>query len=69
MGTAPFTYNVLRSTVWGGPYTTIATGITVLTYTDTAVVKGTKYYYVTSATNCAGTSANSAQAYTLRRSK
>jgi len=61
-GTAPITYNVLRSTVSGGSYTSIASGITTLTYTNTGLTKGTTYYYVISATNCKGTSANSAQA-------
>ena len=62
MGTTPFTYNVLRSTVSGGSYTAIATGLTTLTYADTAVVHGTKYYYVVTASNCIGTGANCAQA-------
>jgi hypothetical protein len=62
-GSAPITYNVLRSTVSGGSYSSIATGITSLTYTDSGLTRGKTYYYVFSAANCAGTSANSAQAY------
>jgi cellulose 1,4-beta-cellobiosidase len=54
---------VLRSTVSGGSYSSIATGITSLTYTDSGLTKGKTYYYVFSAANCAGTSVNSSQAY------
>jgi len=43
-------YNVYRGTTSGGPYTEIATGVTN-TYTDTAVVVGTTYYYVMTADN------------------
>ncbi|RAV22235.1 Kelch repeat-containing protein [Paenibacillus contaminans] len=55
-------YNVKRSTTAGGPYTTIATGVTGTTYTDTAVTNGTTYYYVITAVNAGGESANSNEA-------
>jgi fibronectin type 3 domain-containing protein len=53
-------YNVKRSGTSGGPYTQIAAP-TSTSYTDTALTNGTTYYYVVSATNSTGESANSAQ--------
>jgi fibronectin type 3 domain-containing protein len=56
-------YIVKRSTASGGPYATIANGVgtTFLTYADTGLMPNTTYYYVVSATNNIGASADSAQ--------
>jgi hypothetical protein len=61
VGTAT-SYNVKRSTTSGGPYGTIASGVTSTTYVDTSVTGGTTYHYVVSAVNPQGESANSSQA-------
>jgi fibronectin type 3 domain-containing protein len=52
-------YDVMRSTSSGGPYT-IAAVAAGTNYTDTAVTIGTTYYYVISAVNLDGESGNSA---------
>ncbi|WAC15004.1 cellulose binding domain-containing protein [Dyadobacter pollutisoli] len=52
-------YSVKRATVSGGPYVTVATGLTAVNYTDTGLSNGTTYYYVVVATNFAGESPNS----------
>src|SRR5678816_201221 len=47
-------YNVKRAGVSGGPYTTIASGVTVASYTDSGLNNGTSYFYVVSAVNANG---------------
>ncbi len=53
-------YNVKRSITSGGPYGNIA-NVTTTNYTDTTVFNGNTYYYVVSALNAGGESANSAE--------
>jgi len=55
-------YILKRATVSGGPYTTVATGLTDVNYTDTGLTNGTAYYYVVTATNFGGESPNSSEA-------
>ena len=52
-------YNVKRSLIRGGPYTTIASNVANAYYTDSAVSNGATYYYVASAVNVSGESGNS----------
>jgi hypothetical protein len=55
-------YTVKRSTTSGGPYTTVAAGVTATSYMDTTgLTNGTTYYYVVSAVSAAGESGNSNQ--------
>ena len=54
------TYNVLRATTSGGPYTLIAGNVGGVGYADNGVINFTTYYYVITA-NGNGTSGNSAQ--------
>ena len=57
-------YNVRRATVSGGPYVTIASPRTA-SYLDTDVINHLTYYYVVSAVNASGESANSAEANSM----
>jgi len=54
-------YNLQRSTTNGGPYALVTT-LATTNYTDTAVLNGTNYFYVISATNSSGGSGISQQA-------
>ncbi|HEY0455921.1 MAG TPA: hypothetical protein VGE41_06070, partial [Verrucomicrobiae bacterium] len=54
-------YNIKRSTTAGGPYTTVGTSSTP-NFNDTGLVNTTTYYYVVSASNVGGESANSSEA-------
>jgi hypothetical protein len=54
-------YNVKRSTVSGGPYTVLKTGLTTTNHTDNTAVNGTIYYYVVSAIRSGTETCNSPQ--------
>jgi len=54
-------YNVKQAAVSGGPYTTIGTTAGT-SFTSTGLTNGTPYYFVVSAVNSSGESANSSQA-------
>ncbi|MDP5275783.1 glycoside hydrolase family 6 protein [Chengkuizengella axinellae] len=62
-------YSVKRSTSAGGVYTTVATGLTSTSYTDTDVINGTTYYYVVSAENEAGEGSDSAEVSAIPQSE
>jgi hypothetical protein len=55
-------YTIERSTIANGPYAIVATNLTSPTYVDINLAAGTTYYYVVSAGNAYGASANSEQA-------
>jgi fibronectin type 3 domain-containing protein len=59
--TAATSYHLKRSTTTGGPYTPVSSP-TVPTFIDTGLTNGTPYFYVVSALDSAGESANSSQA-------
>lgn len=54
-------YNVKRSTVSGGPYTTVGSPAGT-SFNDSGLTNGTTYFYVVTAVNSAGESGNSNQA-------
>jgi alpha-L-rhamnosidase len=56
------TYDLKRSTLSGGPYTTIADDLTTTSFTDTSVVNGTTFYYVVTARNSSDESGASNEA-------
>lgn len=57
------TYTVKRSTVAGGPYVTVTSGLAVTSYVDKGLSAATRYCYVVTATTpTLGESANSTEA-------
>jgi hypothetical protein len=55
------TYNVKRTTTSGLNYMLVKSGVTATSFTDTTVTNGTTYFYVVSAQNASGESANSSE--------
>jgi fibronectin type 3 domain-containing protein len=55
-------YNLKRATTTGGPYTTIGSS-TISSFTNTGLINGATYFYVLSALNSAGESANSVEVH------
>jgi len=55
-------YTVMRSTVSGGPYQTLASTVLSTNYSDGSVTNGTEYYYVVAAANANGQSGFSNEA-------
>jgi fibronectin type 3 domain-containing protein len=58
--TSATSYNVKRSSTSGGPYTKLSSP-TATSYVDIGLTNGTKYFYVVSAVNSSGESANSSE--------
>jgi len=59
---AATSYTIKRATVSGGPYTNVGTAAAATGFTDTGLSNGTTYFYVVSAVNAGGESANSSPA-------
>jgi cellulose 1,4-beta-cellobiosidase len=60
-------YTVKRATATGGPYATIASGLSAPAFTDTGLVNGTTCHYVVSAANAFADGPSSAPASTTPR--
>jgi hypothetical protein len=54
-------YDVLRSTVSGGPYTIVASNVTGTSFTNAGLTTGTTYYYVVAAYTATSEGMNSPQ--------
>jgi hypothetical protein len=55
-------YNIKRSSTSGGPYESVANGVSATSLNDTSLIDGNRYYYVVSAVSAAGESLRSAEA-------
>ncbi|MDB6113041.1 MAG: hypothetical protein JWR69_4791 [Pedosphaera sp.] len=55
-------YNVKRAPDSGGPYLTVASGVTATSYSDTTALNGVAYFYIATAVNALGESVNSNEA-------
>ena len=54
-------YTLKRSTASGGPYSTVATGLSAPSYADTGVTRGVTYYYIVTADGSTGQGVPSAE--------
>jgi hypothetical protein len=61
-------YTVKSSTTPGGPYYTIASGLTATSFTTTDLQAGTDYYFIVVAMNVSGASVNSAEVGSMSNS-
>jgi hypothetical protein len=59
--TGAASYNVKRASISGGPYSTIASNLAVTSLVDVGLVNGFSYYYVVSAVNTNGESADAVE--------
>jgi sucrose-6-phosphate hydrolase SacC (GH32 family) len=57
------TYTIKRSTSLGGPFTTIASGVSASSYVDSPAADGTTYYYAVAGANSGGEGAASPAAW------
>jgi sucrose-6-phosphate hydrolase SacC (GH32 family) len=55
-------YTIKRSTSLGGPFTTVASGVSASSYVDSPAANGTTYYYAVAGTNSGGEGAPSSVA-------
>jgi alpha-L-arabinofuranosidase len=55
-------YTLKRATTSGGPYSVVASGLTVTQFTDSSLENGTTYYYMLTADNSAGTTSATTEA-------
>lgn len=61
-------FNVLRSTTTGGPYSILSAGLLTRAFTDTGLTPNTTYYYVVEGVNGNGTSGDSSEAQATTQS-